>query len=44
MGVDCRPNGCCAEAQDDDDEQAADKPKHEAHAITPQRADAQQHR
>jgi hypothetical protein len=39
MGIDRRPDGRRAQAQDDDDEQAADKLKDEAHAITPQRAD-----
>ena len=44
MGVDSRPDGGRAQAENDDDEQAADKLKDEAHAITPQRADAQQQR
>jgi hypothetical protein len=39
MGVYRRPDSRRAQAQDDDDKQAADKLKDEAHAITPQRAD-----
>jgi hypothetical protein len=39
IGVDRRPDGRCAQTQGDDDEQAGDELKHEAHAITPRLAD-----
>ena len=39
IGVDGGPDGRGSQTQGDDDEQAGDELKHEAHAITPRLAD-----